>query len=186
MEKPYSDKELWSAASTAGLFIGGVAVLYSLITSFIGAHSSESVALNVITAIIQVILWAAKLFGCIFLTGYFIRKFVSAHEGVTRSGAFRFGLATAILAALLYSAYFLVSALYIQPEAMEAAFNTILSSGVSSLDSNTLDAIEKIKDNFPLIGFFSNLIYCFLWGLVLSSIYSHKAVSDNPFESDAQ
>ena len=44
----------------------------------------------------------------------------------------------------------------------------------SMLDSNSMAMLEKMEDSFPQISFFSNLIYCFLFGLVLSAILSRN------------
>ena len=71
--------------------------------------------------------------------------------------------------------------LYINPDAIEQAFNIALSQYSSMLDSNLLTIIENFKDNMPMISFFSNFIYCFLYGTILSSILSRYIPKTDPF-----
>ena len=53
-----------------------------------------------------------------------------------------------------------------------------------SLDANARQMMEKMKDKMPVIGFFSQLIYCSLYGYVLSLILSRNIPSRNPFQQD--
>ena len=49
------------------------------------------------------------------------------------------------------------------------------------LDSNSMAMLEKMEDAYPQIAFFSNLIYCFLYGTVLSAILSRNIPTRDPF-----
>ena len=51
------------------------------------------------------------------------------------------------------------------------------------LDSNSLAMLEKMEGSYPQISFFSNLIYCFLFGTVLSAILSRDIPSRDPFSN---
>ena len=49
------------------------------------------------------------------------------------------------------------------------------------MDSNTINALDKVEAIMPQMIFFSNLIYCFLYGTVLSAILSRNIPPRNPF-----
>jgi hypothetical protein len=49
------------------------------------------------------------------------------------------------------------------------------------MDSNTLAQTEKMLDNMSSITFFSNLIYCSIYGILLSGILSRMIPSKDPF-----
>jgi hypothetical protein len=49
------------------------------------------------------------------------------------------------------------------------------------MDSNTLNAVDSFMENLPQLTFFSNLIYCFLFGTVLTAILSRNIPSKDPF-----
>ena len=48
-------------------------------------------------------------------------------------------------------------------------------------DSNTLSVMEETLQNLPAITFVSNLIYCFLYGTILSAILSRSIPQPDPF-----
>ena len=53
----------------------------------------------------------------------------------------------------------------------------------SMMDSNSMAMLEKMEDSYPQILFFSNLIYCFIYGTVLSAILSRSIPKNDPFAS---
>ena len=50
-----------------------------------------------------------------------------------------------------------------------------------TLDANMLAGIEKTMRYMPQYTFFTTLIYCYLYGSVLSAILSRNIPSRNPF-----
>ena len=75
-----------------------------------------------------------------------------------------------------------MSILFITPEAMQETVNAVLSQYAGMLDTNTMNSVEQMMGKLPAITFFSNLIYCFLYGTVLSAILSSNIPSKNPFD----
>ena len=95
-------------------------------------------------------------------------------RGLIRRGqTLRLGVFASLFSALIFSAANLADVLYINPDAIEQAFNIALSQYSSMLDSNSLTIIENFKDNMPMISFFSNFIY--------SSILSRYIPKTDPF-----
>ena len=76
----------------------------------------------------------------------------------------------------------LANTMLISPEQMQQAMDVAMSQYSNLLDSNSMAAMESMMGNFPAISFFSVLIYCFLYGTVLSMILSSDIPSKNPFD----
>jgi len=180
MEASYSSKDLWESAGVAGLVLGLVSIAYLAIGQLL-SFETESVGLSVLTNVLAFVLWIAKFAGCILLMKYFMTKFCAAYPGAGNQDSFKFGVCAALLSALIYSAAYFAFVSFINPEMISEAMDMAMSSYSSMLDSNSLAMLENMKGNFPKIVFFSNLIYCFLFGTILSAILSRNIPSKDPF-----
>ena len=178
MERTFSRKDLWDAAGKAGLVLGLVSTAYVLVTSLL-TKLNGSTGMALISTLLAFIVWAAKFAGCILLMKYFMTKFAAAHPGVDNSGTFRFGMVTALLSALIFAAFDMAYMTWIAPDTMSQAMEMIQESYGSMLPEESFEAMENI--NFGTVTFFANLIYCFLFGTILSAILSRNIPSRNPF-----
>ena len=166
------NKSIWSAAAAPALIMGGISVAYLILTHFTGLMKGGGAA--VIGGLLTFILWGAKLAACILVMRHLLRSFAASEEDMDSSRVFKFGMAVSFLSALLYSAAYLGYVLYIVPDQISRLFDTILGQYGSMLDSNSISTLEAMQPKMPSIYFFTNLIYCFLFGTVLSAIFSHK------------
>jgi len=178
MERPFSRQDLWDAAGKAGLVLGLVSSAYILITPLL-AKLGGGTGMAFLTTILGFFLWAAKFAGCILLMKFFMKKFAAAHPGVDNSDTFKFGMLTALLSALIFSAFYMAYVTWIDPDTMERAMEAVQESYSSMLTAESLEMMENI--NMGVVGFFANLIYCFIFGTVLSAILSRNIPSRNPF-----
>ena len=178
MERPFSRKDLWDAAGKAGLVLGLVSAAYVLVSALL-TKISGGAGMAFIFTILAFLAWAAKFAGCILLMKFFMKKFADAHPGIDNSGTFRFGMVTALLSALIFAAFDMAYVTWIAPDTMSQAIETVQESYGSMLPEESLEALEEI--NFGTVSFFTNLIYCFLFGTVLSAILSRNIPSSNPF-----
>ena len=64
---------------------------------------------------------------------------------------------------------------------MEPEIEAALKIYGSSLDSNSLNALDTVESIMPQVMFFSNLVYCFLYGTVLSAVLSRNIPPRDPF-----
>ncbi len=177
MNEEITKRELLNRASVAGLALGAVSSAYLFITQSLTQLFSSAVAMTAVT----MILWMAKFAGCILLMRFFMRRLAAGAEGVGRRHTFKLGMYSALFSALIFAAVNLANVLYVNPEALEQSFAFIQQQYSSRLDSNSLAAIEDMKGNMPGIVFFSNFIYCFLYGTVLASILSRSIPEEDPF-----
>jgi len=169
---------IWERAGKAGLVLGGVSIAYMLITMLTGKLIQNGGATFLIGAL-NLLLWIAKFAGCILLMRFFMKRFADAEPAADRSIVFRFGARVALLSALLYSAFYLAYVSFIAPDTFEQAISMLEDNPM--LDSNTLASVEEMIPKMPTIAFFGNLIWCWLFGTVLSAIFSSSLRPQNPF-----
>lgn len=175
---------MWDHAAKAGLALGGVSVLYLAISALIGLIGSNDPGSipfiwSILISILSIALWAAKFVGCIYLMKFFLQKFASTDPDMDRSMVFRFGTLVALLSALVYSAANLAYTTLIAPDTYEMALDLLRQ--IPQFSADELEQAEQMIGSMPTISFFSNVIYCFLYGTVLSAILSKKIRPDNPF-----
>ncbi|MBQ3722517.1 MAG: DUF4199 domain-containing protein [Bacteroidales bacterium] len=175
------EKSVWDIAGKAGLVLGAVSIAYMLAEQlWLQDGSGQTPTLTATFA--TIVLWVAKFVGCILLMRFFMRRYAAKNEGVTQRDARSCGTAIALTSALIYSAFVLAWSKFVDPEMFTRAFEQAAEQYSAFLDSNTTAMMEQMQDKMPVISFFSNFIYCFLYGTVLSSILSSRVGKDtDPF-----
>lgn len=167
----------WNEAGKAGLLFGAISILYMYLTRILGADDG--------TPIINWILWLGKFLGCIWLMKMVMVRFVSVNKEATNSDTFQLGTIIALLSALIYAgisfadiAYF--SAEYYK-EMTDMMIPMLMEEFESILPQDQLDNMEEAFSMMPQYVFFSRLIYCFIYGTILSYIVSRYIPNSNPF-----
>ena len=184
MEESFTKKDFWDGAGKAGLVLGAVPILYMLIEQLLMQNAAEKIGAFPST-LLAFVLWLAKFVGCIFLMRWFMRRFAVRYPDVTHRDVSRYGTAIALTSALIFSAFVLAWSKFIDPEMFSRAFDLAAERYSSYLDSNSMEMMEQMQGSMPVIAFFSNFIYCFLYGTILSSILAGGIGKDiNPFSKD--
>ena len=168
---------MWEEASKAGLALGLVSTAYLFITTFL-AGAEMSAFLNMA---LSFLLWAVKFAGCIWLMLKFMRRFAARNTEADNSSTFRFGVITALLSAVIYAAASFANIAYISADMYAEQMNMLMQQMAPMMDSNTMAEMDKTMQNLPQLTFFSNLIYCFIYGAILSAILSRNIPSRDPF-----
>ena len=180
-ENRIESKSLWNEAARSGLVLGGVSVAYMLLTFPLGKLQEAGGGLSALGNVLGIALWVAKLIICIRLMKFFMQKFAEGNEGITNNGTFHFGTATALLSALIFSAFSLAWVLFIQPDMYAESFEVAKDAYSSMLSSEQLDSLDELVPKMPTFTFFINLVWCWLFGTVLSAIFSRNIPPRNPF-----
>lgn len=184
MEETSTRQVIWNEAGKAGAALGLLCVAVMLLNILVGKIPTEgNIALSALTTFLNIVLWAVKFVGCILLMRFFMVRLVVAHPDYTGVETLRLGTASALLSALIVAAAFLCQALFITPDMFADSFAQVLAQAGPSMDANSRAVMEKMQDKMPVIGFFSQLIYCFLYGYILSAILSRRIPPRNPFET---
>ena len=166
---------IWNKAAIAGLLMAAVTIAFTF---------TSGLTTGIAFGFLNILLWLAKLVCCIMLFRFFMLKFSKECNPDNRT-LYHYGLRIAICSSLLVAAYTLLMSLNIDQTAFSEAYTEQVEKYMSmmntQLDSNGQAALEQIQSKLPVISFFSMLIYCFLWGLVLSSIFSKSIAPEDPF-----
>lgn len=170
-------KSLWNHAGTAGLLLG----LISTASMCIGQYMATLKLSAGITMVVGAVTWMAETGGCIWLMWFFMKKFSAACPSAGNSDTFRMGMATAFLSALVYSAASFANLAYISADFYAEQYGILMQQMAPMMDSNSKEVMRKMLDMMPQITFFSNLIYCFLFGTVVSAVLSRSVPPRDPF-----
>ena len=146
-------------------------------TQFLSTGEVPAFAMMALSAI----LWIAKFVGCIWLMMFFMKKLVKDYPEADNSTTFRFGALTGILSALIYAAVLFANYEFISPELINSQLEAAMQQFAPMMDSNAMAQTEKLLNNMSSITFFSNLIYCSIYGTLLSAILSRMIPSKDPF-----
>ena len=179
MEK-IDSKIIFNEADKVALLFGAISGGYIFISGAL-AQSGSTLLAN----IISIILWAGKFVGCILLMRYFMKRLMGSYEGITRQNLLSYGTLIALFSAIITAACSYISVQYVFPGQIKDAMDAFLQGYNGMLDSNSLANLEKLEGNFGIISLVSNLIWCFVYGWILSAIISSSLTSKkNIFDDD--
>ena len=168
---------MWDSASKTGLILGAISTAYMFISQFLG-----NIQMNTfIMTLLSLLLWAAKFGGGIWALAYFMKKFARENDKADNSSTFRFGLIASLLSSLIFAAANFANIGYISADLYQTQMEQVMQMMSSQFDSNTLTAMQETIQNLPQMMFWYNLIYCIIFGTILSYILSRNIPSRNPF-----
>jgi hypothetical protein len=173
-------KIIWNDAARSGLVLGGVSIGYMVCTILLGKLQGGA-AVGVLVNVLSLLLWVFKFVLCIRLMKMFMQKFAASNSEATNGDTFRFGTATALLSALIYSAFYLAWVSFIDPEMLTSSLDMVRETYSNTFTADQMDAFDELIPKLPTITFFANLAWCWLFGTVLSAIFSANIPPRNPF-----
>lgn len=174
MKKEFSSNLSWNTAAVTGLIMAAVTIVLALILSLcskIGGVGGSAFSF---------ILSLVKICVCIWVFGLIMKRFYDTVENDYVSLQ-RYGMKVALFSSILVAAWSALDILVFHPGQMEESIAEMQSQMSGMLDSNSLAAMEDILPKLPVISFFSNLIYCFIWGWILATVYARRLCPINPF-----
>lgn len=170
-------KTIWHSAAIPGLVLAAVSTAYMLISQGLASHP------GVLTSVASTALNIVKIVACIWLMRYYMTRFYREENGAGTKDLRRFGTMTALLSALVFSACSMAYYMW-NPEIISEAIDEFIKATGQSLDRNAMTVLDTFKENAPRLIFFSQLIYCFLFGWILSGILAPRIANPNPFAED--
>lgn len=178
MKKEFTSGSSWNSASVAGLIMGAATIILTIISSLLARTGGIG------GGILQSFYLLIKIAACILIFKKLMTRFMDSFEGVDRRRLYNYGLKIALLSAIIVAGYSLLTIVLADPETLKDTMNKAIEAYSSQLDSNSIAAFEAMQGKIPSITFFATLIYCFLWGWILSAIESRGLISDDPFDSE--
>ena len=171
-------KNIWNGAAVAGWWLGGISSEYMAGTALLKMLEWGDVA----TFWLTTALWLLKFIACIRLVRFFMLRFSRANPEADNRDTFRFGVLLSLLSALIFSAFYLAWCRFIQPDMFQEMVDTLAESLKSVASASQLKQMQEMVPDMPVYGFFSNLIYCWAFGTVLSAVFARNIPSRNPFQ----
>ncbi len=172
---------VWNEAGKTGAKLGLLCIA-CMAASFLISKIHGGTAIVLLVSVLNFIIWAVKFTGCIAIMRRDMTRFAMAQQEDERGRAYRFGVASALLSALIVSAATLANILFISPEMFQATIDAVMNQYSAVLDANGRQALESVSGNLPTINFFVTLGYCFVYGWILSAILSRSIRPADPFK----
>ncbi|MGM9737034.1 MAG: DUF4199 domain-containing protein [Candidatus Cryptobacteroides sp.] len=165
---------LWNEGARYGLVLGIITGVFIFLNMLTASLAGGSAMMKMLAVALNAGLWLVKFIGCLWLMRFFMLKFAAGHPSATNKHTFRLGVITALTSALVYSGINLLNICVISPDSIKEAVDTLMQtySSIGAFSDSDRIAIEKTLGWYPQIAFFSNFIYCFIYGTVVSLIFS--------------
>ena len=209
MEQNVIQKNMWNTAGKAGLFLGLTSTAFLFISQLLGQVEIPVFLNSILSFILWTAkfigcIWIMKFFMKQFAAenkeatnlvlpfwnwGIFYEKLIHSilvgtyqSEGNAENKALNYwwGMSAGVID-LVYSAFAFANVAFISPDLFTEQMDAMMQQMAPMMDSNTMSVMETYMENLAQITFFSNLIYCFLYGTVLSFILSRNIPSKDPF-----
>ena len=177
MESGINRKDFWNEAGKAGLILGAISSVYMFLTQLMSSAETAGFLYTLVTFV----LWGAKLGGCIWIMKLLMKRYSLSNPKISNSDTFRFGMLAALLSAFVFSTVSFVNVAYISADHYASLQESLMQTYAQFFDSNMMAEMEKWIGRLPQLTFFSNMIYCTLFGVVLSFILSRNIPSRDPF-----
>lgn len=167
-------RTIWNEAAKSGLFLGlftAVFVFTGILTAWL---ASGGFGARLAGSLISVALWLVKFVGCLWLLRFFMIKFAIKYPYLTSRSSFRFGMFTALTSAIIVAGVNLINLTVISPDSLTQLIDTYMQAYSSTMTLGDSDrvALERMVGKLPQISFFVTLVYCFLYGVIASKIFS--------------
>lgn len=165
MMKKLDNNSLWNEAAKAGAYLGAVCITCLTLREL--AHAS---GIEFLKTAADVILWTVQFLSCILLVKDVMISVRDRYEGVKMADTFRLGRRAALLSGLLLAS---AQTLFIL-RMSEADMNAYIDALTAALPVGSAgrEQVEEAMDNLPVLTFFSQWIYCYLYGTGLSAVMS--------------
>ena len=176
MKKEFSSSLSWNSAALAGLVMGATTIILDYLPMLPALLGGDNVIGNLLGGVFKIV----KIIACIYLFRMLMLRFFNAVQ-TDYARLQRYGLKVALFSSILVAGFSILQILVINPEMMTQTIQAVQNTYQNVMDSNTMAAMEKMISKLPVITFFSSLIYCYLWGWILSTTFARRLFPVNPF-----
>lgn len=171
---------IWNSAGLSGIILGGVSILYVLCNMLTAELAKMGTGAGIAAGLLNAILWVGKFYVSITIMKTVLYTFSREDADAGRREIFRRGVLVAFLSALVYSAFYMAYMQFMAPDVFSEALDILREN--PAVTEEAYEMFENMMPMMPTYTFIGNLIYCTLFGTVVSAIFSNKIMSDNPFD----
>ncbi len=167
MKEEFSSGASWNSAAVYGLVMAVATIALDYLCGLTAlAGGFAAVLLSTVAKI-------AKILACLWLFRVLMLKFFNSFK-TDYTHFYHFGMKVALFSSIIVAGFSLAQITVINPDEFNQLYRQALESN-PMLDANSRAMAENMMASLPAMMFFFNLVYCFLWGWTLSSVYA-KAV----------
>lgn len=169
MEEKPRNKVLWDLASKDGIALGMLSVACLALKQLLSGW--EGGASNLVGALV----WAIQFFGAIFLLRAFMKKFTEGNDEATSLDTYMLGKRICLFSSLILAVATTALVVYYPDNLLTRQFNMMMEQYSSMMDAASRETLAgtTLSDS-PGVIFFSQFIYAYVYGLVLSAILSRR------------
>lgn len=176
MKKEFSSSVSWNSAALAGLVMGTATIIFDYLPMLPALLGGEGMFADLLGGALKIV----KIVTCIYLFRVLMLRFFNTVQ-TDYARLQRYGLKVALFSSIVVAGFSILQILVINPEMMTQTIHAVQNTYQNMMDSNTMAAMEKMISKLPVITFFSSLIYCYLWGWILSTTFARRLFPVNPF-----
>ena len=181
MKKEFSSSASWNSAAIAGLVMAVATIAADYLTSLPTLLGATGFAVSILVYLLKF----AKIIACVYVFRLLMLRFHN-NFSTDYTRLQHYGLKVALFSSILVAGFSLAQILVINPDTMTQMVQEVESAYQNMMDSNTMAAMEKMMSKLPAITFFSSLIYCYLWGWILSTTFARRLFPIDPFGDRTQ
>ncbi len=176
MKKEFSSSVSWNSAALAGLAMGAATIILDYLPVLPSLLGGEGMLADLLGGVFKIV----KIVACVYLFRILMLRFFNSVQ-TDYAKLQRYGLKVGLFSSILVSGFSVLQILVINPDMLSQTIQAVQNTYQNIMDSNTAAAMEKMISKLPVITFFSSLIYCYLWGWILSTTFARRLFPVNPF-----
>lgn len=176
MKKEFSSSVSWNSAALAGLVMG----VFTIAVDYLPSLPLLLGGTGVFVGILNLILKVVKIVACVIAFKYLLERFHN-NVKVGYPELQRYGQKIALFSSILVSGFTMLQLLVINPDMIAQMVKSTQEAYQGMMDSNTATAMEKMMNMIPAFTFVFTLLYCYLWGWMLSTAFARRLFPVNAF-----
>lgn len=176
MKKEFSSSVSWNSAALAGLVMGVFTIAVDYLPSLPLLLGGTGVFVGILNFILKVV----KIVACVIAFKYLLERFHN-NVKVGYPELQRYGQKIALFSSILVSGFTMLQLLVINPDMIAQVVKSTQEAYQGMMDSNTATAMEKMMNVIPAFTFIFTLLYCYLWGWMLSTAFARRLFPVNAF-----
>lgn len=168
MNMDLTKQQVWNSAAKDGAVLASITIGAGLINLLTGKIFQDGAV--VVTMVISMAVWAARLIGSYTVLRNRIRRFGQKSAQPERS--FGYGVKVTLLSSILCAAFVAIDLLYLSSGTLSSTWDQMMQLYGSKMDSNSMKMLESMKEYLPLYSTISQFVWMFLIGIIFSATIS--------------
>ena len=171
MDERQKNGRIWNLASKNGILLGMFSTLCLAFKQAAALSGSQFLSSGA-----GILLWTLEFIGCIWLLRRFMKRYVEDFPDATNAETYALGKRTCLFSSLIVASALVFLVLYVPDNLFERSFQDLSETYSTMLDPAILSEMD-LADR-PGVVFFSQFLYCWIYGVLVSSFLSRSIPQD--------